>query len=481
MEGTSFRFPAMALAGGGVGLVYLFGARAEGRVAGLAAAALLAFLPRFFFHAHLACFDVPITTFFTLTVYAWWRALRDGGWRWPLATGLAFGLALDTKHNAWFLPFLLGTHALVLFARARLLGWGAEDRAPFRRALAAMAAMAALGPAVLVGLWPWLWHDTAARVRWWAAFHLNHDYYNMEFLGRNYWTPPMPRLYAPVMTVATVPTVTLLLFALGLALLLRAEVAGPVAALAAKLRLARASAWLSARGGRGLSALPDREATGVLWLGGVLISYASWLSPSTPIFGGTKHWMTAYPFLALFAGVAVQRAALAARLELLRLRRRVGPAVVRAARGPAPAVALCAALLAAPVVESVHAHPWGLSTYVPLVGGAAGAATLGLNRGFWGYQTGAVAPYLNHSPPGSTVYVHDTAGASWDMLLKDGRLRRDLRGVWSVDQADYALYHHEPHMAGQEQQAWVSYGTVRPDHVGGLDGVPVILVYKKPK
>jgi hypothetical protein len=35
-------------------------------------------------------------------------------------------------------------------------------------------------------------------------------------------------------------------------------------------------------------------------------------------------------------------------------------------------------------------------------------------------------------------------------------------------------------MRGQEFQAWVAYGTVRPTIVGGLDGVPVILVYKAP-
>jgi 4-amino-4-deoxy-L-arabinose transferase-like glycosyltransferase len=482
MEGTSYRFPAMALAGAGVGLVYLWGARAEGRVAGLGAAVLLAAMPRVFFHAHLACFDVPITTFFTLTAYAYWRTLSSRGVLWPLLTGVAFGLALDTKHNAWFLPFLLAAHAAVLAVRGRLLGGAPDDRAPGRRALAALASMAFVGPAVFYALWPWIWHDTLARLRGWASFHLNHEYYNMEFLGRNYWTAPMPRLYAPVMTVATVPTVTLLLFAAGLCAALRVELAGPVATLSTRLGLRRAGEALARLGGRGLSALPDREATGLLWLLGVLVSYAAWLSPSTPIFGGTKHWLTAYPFVALFAGIALSRAVLAARLEALRARHRIGPSLARAARGPAPAVLVASAVFAAPIAETLHAHPWGLSAYVPLVGGAPGGATLGLNRGFWGYATGAVAPYLNAAVPrGGTVYIHDTAGASWDMLLKDGRLRRDIRGVWSIDGADFGLYHHERHMQGQEQQAWVSFGTVRPDHAGGLDGVPVILVYRRPK
>jgi hypothetical protein len=44
------------------------------------------------------------------------------------------------------------------------------------------------------------------------------------------------------------------------------------------------------------------------------------------------------------------------------------------------------------------------------VGGAAGGATLGLNRGFWGYSTGAVTGYLNATAKrNARVYLHDTS------------------------------------------------------------------------
>ncbi len=145
-----------------------------------------------------------------------------------------------------------------------------------------------------------------------------------------------------------------------------------------------------------------------------------------------------------------------------------------------PIIALLgAAVVAAPIAETLHAHPWALSSYTPLVGGAPGGASLGLNRSFWGYTTGAVVDYLNeHVPPRGTVYIHDTAGQAWDMLLRDGRLRKDIRGVGAVAGADFALYHHEKHMLGQAYQAWVAFGTTSPEHIAGLDGVPVILVYR---
>lgn len=461
MEGTSFRFPGMLVSSLGVGLVYLWGARATGRAAGLAAAFLFAMMPRFFYQAHLACFDGPVVAIWLLAAFAYWMAVQRGGVLAPLLAGVAFGLALATKHNAWFLPFLVVSHGVAATLRARATGGAASLVA--KRALAAIGSMAVLGPLVFYALWPWIWHDTRARFLAYAKFHLNHDYYNMEFLGQNFWTPPMPRGYAPLMTAATVPTITLLLFAVGVFLCLRS------------------STWPAVRAAFGRAHVgpigrEDPGATDVLWLLATAVSYGAWLLPSTPIFGGTKHWMQAYPFIALFAGAAFARTLGAARAALVRC----GEA--RLARGPLPDVALAAAVLIAPIAETVRSHPWGLSAYTPLVGGASGAATLGLNRTFWGYTTGAVAGYLNRTvPKQGRIYVHDTARASWDMLVRDGRVRADLRVVGSVAEADFALYHHEKHMLGQEYQAWLSFGTVRPVAVGGLDGVPVIWIYARPR
>ncbi|MEZ4307133.1 MAG: hypothetical protein R3F14_03700 [Polyangiaceae bacterium] len=50
--------------------------------------------------------------------------------------------------------------------------------------------------------------------------------------------------------------------------------------------------------------------------------YVAWLSTGTPIFGGTKHWMTAYPFVALFAGVGFDDVVRAARRQAVLWRRR---------------------------------------------------------------------------------------------------------------------------------------------------------------
>jgi 4-amino-4-deoxy-L-arabinose transferase-like glycosyltransferase len=432
---TSFRFPAMVLSSLAVAVTYDWGRRELGRGAGLVAALSFALLPRVYFHAHLACFDLPVCSLWLVTCYAYSRSLAAPGWGWALGAGVAYGLLLDTKHNSWLLPFVLLLHLSLTQGRSLLVDMRKGKVAPFLRRLPkAWLAMALLGPAICFALWPWLWHDTLARVREYVAFHTGHEYYNMEFLGKTYWKPPMPLAYAPLLTAATVPATTLLLAGVGALSLLG----------------------------------PTRRSDFVLWGLCIAVSYAPWLSSSTPIFGGTKHWLTAYPFLCLFAGLGFSRVVTALRGAHPWLGHRALPTVVGAC------------VLAPVVVMGLHAHPFGLSAYTPLVGGAPGAATLGLNRTFWGYTTQALAPFVDsRAPRRGTVYVHDTALASFWMFQKDGRVRRDLRGSLNVAASDVALYHHEPHMSRVEHQIWVAYRSTAPDAVVTFDGVPVAWGYAR--
>ena len=72
--------------------------------------------------------------------------------------------------------------------------------------------------------------------------------------------------------------------------------------------------------------------------------YGPWLSTNTPIFGGTKHWLTAYPFLVLFAARglswAIDQAKLRADGRLpIWMRGRVVPLCLGAASVAGPMVA----------------------------------------------------------------------------------------------------------------------------------------------
>jgi hypothetical protein len=298
---------------------------------------------------------------------------------------------------------------------------------------------------------------------------VHHDYYNIEFLGKTYFGPPSPRSYMPVMIMATVPTITLLLFAIG-------------AVDRARVMLARASTWLGEAVGRRLAwpkELPprDRAHTDLLIFLGLAVALGPFLLPRTPIFGGTKHWITAYPFLAILAGRGFDlvwtriEALLASRGVLARL----DPTKKIGAQALVVALSFAGALAA-----TIHSHPFGLSAYVPFAGGTAGGADLGLNRQFWGFTTQSLAPWLaENSKPGETLYFMDTAWASWQRMIEEKRLPPTLRGVGSPADAELSIVHHEQHMNEVDYNIWTEYRSSTPAYVLTHDGVPIITVYRR--
>jgi 4-amino-4-deoxy-L-arabinose transferase-like glycosyltransferase len=437
-ESLAFRFPGMLTAGFLLWLIYVWGASVMRWQGALFAALAFALMPRVFYHSHLACFDVPIAFFITLTAYTYWRALADRRWV-PLA-GLAFGFALATKHNSWILPGIFLIHFL----------WIRRDEASAGRAgrssIAWLPSMLLIGPLVLIGTWPWLWHDTGSRLFAYVSFHLRHVHYTYEYLGTSYFEPPLPVSVPLVMTLFTVSLTVLALSLLGL-YSRRTELRPP---------------WLTKPND------PTGRRTDVLWLGCMLAPLVAIALPSSPIFGGTKHWITAYPFLALFAGWGLLAVIERAELEHWTGLRSVSWSFA----------ALC---LLPGAVETAHSHPFGLSHYTPVAGGVPGAADLGMNRQFWGFTTGSLASWIAEKlPAGGSVWTCDTTHGSWAMLQRDGVIASTIRPASSMSDADLVLVHHEPHFNEVDYQAWVAFGSVQPVFVLRYDGVPIISVYENP-
>jgi 4-amino-4-deoxy-L-arabinose transferase-like glycosyltransferase len=444
-ETLAHRFPAMVLAGALIALIFWAGRAWFGFGVGLFAALAFATLPRVFYHSHLNCFDIPIVFFVLWTAYAYHRSLTSK--TWAVATGLIFGLALATKHNSWGVPIIFAVHftwlAIAETRRRKQGGEPAIDRRPF-----GLLAMLTLGPLVFFAHWPWLWHDTFRRIGSYVGFHLYHEYYNIVYFGVNQFEPPFPVAYPFVMTLFTVPLTIVVLTLLGLFHRVPAFFSE-----ATRARLFPAS-----------TARRDPSCTDVLLFGLFAAPLVIIALPSTPIFGGTKHWITAYPFMAMYAGVGATLVLSAAR------------EVVSAARRFE--VAAYALLLTPGLVETIQSHPYGLAHYTFAAGGTPGAAVHGMNRQFWGYTTAQVLPFLiDELPNGGTVYLCDTTFLAWDMLVRDGRAPENIRAARSMATADFILIHHEHHFAEVDFQAWVVTGGVRPVHVSTHEGVPIISVY----
>jgi 4-amino-4-deoxy-L-arabinose transferase-like glycosyltransferase len=473
---TSWRFPGMCMMGVALWVTYMFATRAYSRRAGIVAALALGLMPNVFYNAHLACFDIPVMAMWVACIYVFWRAETVGGAAMIIFAGVMYGLTLETKHNAWFMPAVLVPYAFIAHGARMSRVASKTGQVPIP---ATLVSMATIGPLLFILLWPWLWpiqkvgnetqidwQITLNRIQEYVNFHVKHDYYNIEFLGVTYWGPPSPRSYMPVMIAATVPTTTLLLFAVG-------------AIDRARFMLMRASGVVSSWIGKKIPwpktpPPKDKLHTDVLVFLGIIVAVGPWLLPRTPIFGGTKHWMTAYPFLAMLAGRGFDICW--TRIEELVSKRwkLEGQRAIAA-----QALAVTAAFSGAFAV-TVHSHPFGLSAYVPFAGGTAGGADLGLNRQFWGFTTQSLAPWLEkNAKPNESFYFMDTAWSSWVRMIEEKRLPL-LRGVGSPAEAELSIVHHEQHMNEVDYNIWTEYGTSTPAYVLTHDGVPIITVYRRP-
>jgi len=432
-----------------------------GERAALLAPALFWAVPRHFYHAHPAALDMPIAALWLATVLAYRRSLRhDEGAKgrapiYAVVTGIAFGAALSVKHNAWFLPPLLATHRIVAEMPSLLR---ATWREKLRRAPLSLLAMAVLGPPVFVAAWPWLWRDTLPRLREYLEFHLLHENYSWHYLGRILRNPPFPVAYPLVVTALTVPAAILVVYAGGF-------VHG-AHRLASSLRQDEPS-----RGGPDAPSFSDE----LLLLMNAFFPFALIAWPSVPHFGGVKHWLPAMPFLALLGARA-----------LVETGRTLAPA-------RAGAITFALSLLAlAPAVGAVaHIHPYGTAAYNELVGGAPGAATLGMQRQFWGDNVVGLLPQINeHALPHARVWWQETAQLSVSAWQRDGLARPDLRWAHGPEMADISIWHYHHEFRDKEYRTWSAFvqqprageATRLPQPVAGLylDEVPLVVIYARP-
>jgi hypothetical protein len=466
-ESTAFRFPAMLMAGLGAALVYWLSRRMLSPWPSGVAAVLSVAQPHYFFHAQIACFDVPITVMAALMVLAYWKSLRSP--RWGILCGLIWGLALATKHNAWLMPFFLLLHYLWI-RRGDWRRWR-PPRIPL-----CFVSMATLGPIVLFIVWPWLWHAPVTRAQGWVVRHTQHEHYNFEYLGQNWNLPPkelprkLLRVTFPVVSAGlTLPVTTMALFVVGTVVFLRRRkrAGTPQAILRDEpmAELPRAS-WI--RPGADVDLAP-----GMLFAIHMAGPVAIVALPSTPIFGGVKHFMPAMPFFCVVAGAGA-----AWLLEW-------GQALFAESRLRKALPGILATCLCLPAVaETQRSHPDGLGHYNLLAGGFAGGANLGMNRQFWGYSVLPLLPWMTaHRPPSNRIYWHDVLHDSLVMYMREGRLPLGIGNVGVGEQvlanSDLGIIIWEKHFVLYDVLALEAYHTTRPVRVYSHEGVPFVIVYER--
>lgn len=325
----------------------------------------------------------------------------------------------------------------------------------------ALVAMALIGPVIFYLHWPRIWFDTFERVSWYMKFHLTHTHYFVLYFGENLWRPPFPRSYPWVMTLVTVPAGILLASALGLFAWVKQSV-----------QAGRLGAWIEALRQRQLPQVSaDPRGTGVLLLLNFAFPILLIAQPQTPIFGGTKHWMPAMPYLSMMAGFGVVWAA----------RQALSVWGEQGARAWGVGVMASAALLLPAAGELYANHPYGTSYYNELIGSHRGAADRKMMRQYWGYAIRGAAPWINaNAPERARIWPGNATSWAIQEYKREGILREDLRPS-GIEGSDVAIFSHQRSFLHSEFDIWRAYGTRVPAYVYTLDGVPLVSVYVRPK
>jgi 4-amino-4-deoxy-L-arabinose transferase-like glycosyltransferase len=469
--------------------------------AGILAPLLFLSTPRWFFHAHMAAFDMPVVAMIFIVAAAFWRSLEKPSWAWW--TALLWGLALLTKHNAFFLPFplitfwllawrsemegeirrwslprliasglsvmlimLLGRHQPIAAALlALLVAWSIlHVRIRLPRIPLAFLLMPPIGLAMLFLLWPALWIDPFESLGSYIGFHLHHEHYMQYYFGEIQQMPPFPVSFPLVMTLLTVPLLTMVVIMTG-----TLDLATPT------LRK-----WLAfLRKEKRPECSPRRAMLSRVGLFLTILTVfpiALIALPSTPIFGGVKHWMTAMPFACLIGGWGIWQLS-----SFISTNLAPGNTLVRTI---VPTL-LGIAILAPATWSTAHSVRAGNAHYNELAGGVPGAADSRMTRLYWGYTSALALEELNRRvKPHAKVWFHDTTHDAFQMYKREGRLRADIRfgcpTYWrkcKVSETDAVLYEEQRFFASKELQIKDEYGVAGPAWSYRYDGVPIISLY----
>lgn len=536
---TAMRFPSLVMVSLMVYVLFLWASEMFGRRVGVFSCVALMSMPHVFFHSHLACFDAPMMAMWVIILWAYWKSLSSRPWAY--ITAVFWGIGLITKLNAFFLPGVIFFHWLAggwwqfYLSRRAVVGQKSKTihfhmpKIPY-----AIPIMLSIGLYIFYILWPRHWYDSFNRVAWYVERHLAHEHYPTEYFGVLWIRPPFPFEFPFVMSWYTIPLVTMAAFFVGcgawilsvplrerlqeVLLRLRAILAGPGTRLLiagawalkptphtqhpedqtpttglwgklkswraqAQQKLTQVDAWRPNGELPALLVPRDHRATGALFFVAILIPFLIIARPSTPIFGGTKHWMTSMPLMSIIAGVGAVWAVDAVALALAKFVRLLQRPLVRQA-----AALTLTPIILWPAIRAVeHVHPMGASYFNELIGGHIGAADAEMQPQFWGYTAREALEFINaNADPNAGVHFHDALYYAVEMYKEDGLLRKDIRiheGTYNpgaLPMVQYVIYNHERAFRIFLRDMWNMWGPVQPVHVISVDGVPMISVYENP-
>lgn len=393
---------------------------------GLFSALALILIPNLFGYAHLAVTDLPLAALWFISAFCFSKGLHD--WRWSIASGVVWGLALATKFPALLIPV-----PLILWAHL-------FHRHKYSNNIFCMLFVA---PILMIAVQPYLWHQPALRILEFLYEGFSRGYradtsFAVFYRGQSYASHQLPRYYSLLMVAITTPLPFIILAGFALIRLPRLKEHGSTAALFAI------------------------NASFVLALGAM---------PGAVLHDGVRQLLSALPFVAALAGVGffiVTR-------EIARISERYQQKYVILQRRSLTITTLIALVSFSPALDVYLSHPFQLSYYNSLVGGVRGAYVRGyettyfleaINREF--------IQEMNERLPAHASVHGSFANSILAYYQKEGLLRKDLHIVEAGPFDFYALLNRRSALRPKEMAMFISS---EPLFWSGIGQVPLVAVF----
>lgn len=248
-------------------VVTLFAAQTYGLLVAIVAGLSLAVYPLFFSESHFNIKDPAEAAFYAGTIWAFWNSLKRYDWRWLFIAVLFFALALGTKFNILFLPFIIILWLVWKNPRNILHPLKIVSRIPKSFLILLISSPFVIG-AIFFLTWPYLWQDPLINT---LSIFGYYKEIGTGGLGQlQFLTWGRFNLFPITWIGITTPPVILFLTALGIL---------------------------------GVFLKQDKEKTALLWLLWLIIPILRVSFPGSSIYGGVRQIMEFLPAMALLSGL----------------------------------------------------------------------------------------------------------------------------------------------------------------------------------
>ncbi len=409
--------------------IYRFMSREFSFEAGLFSALSVLFIPCIFGYSHLVVMDFVVAAFGIMAAFSWYWGTNSR--KWSILSGLFIGLALASKINAFFFipPLIVWS---LLFTRKK----SADN----------LFALLLLAPIVFILSWPWLYHNTFARILDYLTYHLHHEMLPEYYFGRIYNDPSAPWHYPFVMFALKTPLTILASLILGIFSILKIK--------NHKIHL--------------------RSSLHLLLFFNFLIPMLVLTPRSIPKYDGPRLFLSSFLYAGCLAGLGLSWFYRNILKAIAKTKKPIRPNLILAL--------LAVVVYALPFYDIITLHPYEpFSFWSRLIGGLKGAQKAGLESNDWGNVPPEAVHYLNRTlPPNSSVYNNTGAYEPLRNYHIFGMLRKDIR--FTSVRADYLLLEINQSWSDWEPW-WDLYFDRSPEYelVKSFRrrGVPLLNLYKR--